>query len=290
MNDYKEPRLIAEIGCNHMGDMKIAMQMIDIATSECKVKYVKFQKRCIGECLKPDEFDAPHPNPINSYGKTYGEHRQKLEFSVDQHRILMEYCKQKSAVYFASAWDITSAKEIIGLSPSLIKVPSACSDHERLLKTLCDEFSGEIHISLGMTTRAEEENIIKILQNKGRAKDTVLYHCISGYPVPFEDMCLLEISRLKNNYISVVKDFGFSGHHLGIAIDIAAYTLGANWIERHFTLDRTWKGTDHAASLEPTGLRKLQRDLLAAHLSLHKKDAEILEVELEQRKKLKWDR
>jgi len=86
----------------------------------------------------------------------------------------------------------------------------------------------------------------------------------------------------------VVKTFGFSGHHLGIAIDIAAYTLGANWIERHFTLDRTWKGTDHSASLEPTGLRKLVRDLNATHKSLTYKNDDILDVEKEQRNKLKY--
>ena len=85
-----------------------------------------------------------------------------------------------------------------------------------------------------------------------------------------------------------MKDIGFSGHHLGIAIDIAAYTLGATWIERHFTLDRTWKGTDHAASLEPTGLRKIARDLQATFSSLSYKSREILDIEQVQRDKLKY--
>ena len=99
---------------------------------------------------------------------------------------------------------------------------------------------------------------------------------------------MLEIVRIKEKFESRVKHIGFSGHHLGIAVDIAAYTLGATWIERHFTLDRTWKGTDHAASLEPTGLRKLARDLKATYKSFSYKQSEILDIEKVQREKLKY--
>ncbi|OGV50014.1 MAG: N-acetylneuraminate synthase [Lentisphaerae bacterium GWF2_44_16] len=287
---YKEPILIAEIGCNHKGDMDIAREMIDTAHVFCKVKYVKFQKRCLEECLTPSEFSAPHPNPANSYGKTYGEHRKFLEFDLAQHRELKEYCESKGMVYFSSVWDITSAKEMTSLKPEIIKVPSACSTHLKLIEVLCGEFGGEIHIALGMTSRKEEEELVSFIEKKNRIKDTVLYHCISGYPVPFDNMSLMEIVRLKKTYGGKVKDIGFSGHHLGIAIDVAAYTLGANYIERHYTLDRTWKGTDHAASLEPEGMRKLKRDLLAAYKSLSYRKEEILEIEKEQRLKLKWDR
>lgn len=288
--NFKEPVVIAEIGCNHKGDFKIAKEMLDMAAIFCKVKYVKFQKRCIEECLTPAEFSTPHPNPANSYGKTYGEHRKFLEFDINQHRELKHYCEEKGLVYFSSVWDLTSAREIISINPKLIKVPSACSTHMKLLELLCEEYSGEIHIALGMTTRKEEESIVAFLDKKKRAKDTVLYHCISGYPVPFDKMSLLEISRLRKTYGDKLKDIGFSGHHLGIAIDVAAYTLGANYVERHFTLDRTWKGTDHAASLEPEGIRKLQRDLIAAYKSLTFRKEEVLDIEKEQRHKLKWDR
>jgi len=98
----------------------------------------------------------------------------------------------------------------------------------------------------------------------------------------------LEIKRLNENYGDRVKEIGFSGHHNGIAIDVAAYALGANWIERHFTKDRTWKGTDHAASLEPQGLQKLVRDVEAAYKALDFKKSEILPVEISQREKLKY--
>ena len=116
----------------------------------------------------------------------------------------------------------------------------------------------------------------------------MLYNCTSGYPVPFKDVCLLEISNLINKYANDVKHIGFSGHHLGIAVDMAAYTLGANIIERHYTLDRTWKGTDHAASLEPSGLRKLKRDLEAVYDALSYKSEDILPIEKVQRDKLKY--
>ena len=119
-------------------------------------------------------------------------------------------------------------------------------------------------------------------------KRLVLYSCTSSYPCKFEDVSLLEIIRIKEKYENHIKDIGFSGHHLGIAVDIASYTLGANWIERHFTLDRTFKGTDHIASLEPTGLRKLCRDLHATKQSLKYKDSDILHCEVSQRKKLKF--
>lgn len=139
-----------------------------------------------------------------------------------------------------------------------------------------------------MTTKDEEEQIVQLFEKKGRAKDLILYNCTSGYPVPFKDVCLLDITRIKEQYEGRVKAIGFSGHHLGIAVDIAAYTLGAEYIERHYTLDRTWKGTDHAASLEPEGLRKLVRNLGAVHDALTFKPEDILPIEQVQRDKLKY--
>ena len=286
--EYIKPKLIAEIGCNHKGDINIAKEMIKTAAIYCKADAVKFQKRCNHELLTPEQYAMPHPNPINAYGKTYGEHREFLEFRVDQHRELKEYCEQMEITYSTSVWDLTSAKEIVELSPSFIKIPSACNNHYRMLEWICDNYGGEIHVSLGMTTRGEEEELIKLFEDRGRAGDLVIYICTSGYPVPFKDVCLLEISRIKDTYGGRVKRIGFSGHHLGIAVDVAAYTLGASVIERHYTLDRTWKGTDHAASLEPEGIRKLKRDLMAAYDALHYKEKEILDIEAAQRDKLKY--
>lgn len=281
------PKIIAEIGCNHKGEMSIAKEMIETAANYCKVDIVKFQKRCNKELLTPEEYNAPHPNPYNSYGKTYGEHREFLEFTVEQHKQLKKWCEEYGVIYSTSVWDLTSAKEICSLNPKLIKIPSACNLNKPMLQYLCDNFAGEIHVSFGMTSKEEEEEIVSFFENNKRAKDVVLYNCTSGYPVPFEDVCLLELTRMKEQYGHRVKSIGFSGHHLGIAVDAAAVALGAEWIERHFTLDRTWKGTDHAASLEPDGLRKLTRDSKAVAKALTYKQKDILDIELVQRNKLK---
>lgn len=285
---YKKPYVIAEAGCNHMGQMDIAHELINTAAFFCKVDAIKFQKRCVKELLTVEQYNAPHPQPGNSYGNTYGAHREFLEFTVDQHAQLKEWCEQVGITYSTSVWDLTSAKEIVGLKPEFIKIPSACNTHYNMLQWLCDNYHGEIQISFGMTTYKEEETIVELFERNGRAKDLVLFNCTSGYPVPFKDVCLLEINRMKERYEGRVKKIGFSGHHLGIAVDTAAYTLGAEVFERHFTLDRTWKGTDHAASLEPDGIRKLVRNLNAVHESLTFKPVEILPIEMFQRNKLKY--
>lgn len=285
---YKKPFVIAEAGCNHMGQMKIAKDLIETAAHFCKADAIKFQKRCPKELLTPEQYNAPHPNPVNSYGKTYGEHREFLEFTVDQHAQLKEWCEEAGIIYSTSVWDMTSAKEIASLKPQFIKIPSACNTHFEMLQWLCDNYEGEIQLSFGMTSHEEEEEIVRLFEANGRAKDLVLFNCTSGYPVPFNDVCLLEITRMREAYENRVKAIGFSGHHLGIAVDTAAYTLGASIIERHYTLDRTWKGTDHAASLEPDGIRKLVRNLNAVHEALTYKATEILPIEQVQRDKLKY--
>ena len=285
---YKEPYIIAEIGCNHKGDMKIAREMVNMAKIFGNANAVKFQKRNNRLLLTEEQYNSPHPNPVNAYGATYGEHREYLEFNVNQHRELKEFCEETGITYATSVWETESAKEIAGLNPEFIKIPSACNNNFEMLGWLCDNYGGEIHISTGMTTKDEIGALVEFFEEAGRNQDLVVYNCTSGYPVPFEDICLLDIRTLQEAYGDRVKSIGFSGHHLGIAVDVAAYTLGAHIIERHFTLDRTWKGTDHAASLEPMGLRKLCRDLRATHKALTYKQKDILEIEQVQRDKLKY--
>ncbi|PSG86532.1 N-acetylneuraminate synthase family protein [Aurantibacter aestuarii] len=285
--DIKKPYVIAEIGCNHKGNMATAKELIKVAKIFCNVDAVKFQKRNNIELLTEEQYNAPHPNPVNSYGDTYGAHREFLEFDVEQHQELKTFCEDIGVTYSTSVWDVTSAKEIASLKPEFIKIPSACNNNVAMLEWLCENYKGEIHISTGMTTKDEIEGLVGLFSKFNRAKDLVLYNCTSGYPVPFKDVCLLDINILKEKYGDKVKHIGFSGHHLGIAVDVAAYTLGANIIERHYTLDRTWKGTDHAASLEPMGLRKLSRDLLAVYDALSYKPTDILPIEQVQRDKLK---
>jgi sialic acid synthase len=286
-HNEQRPGVIAEIGCNHAGRMDLAEKMINIAAHFCEVDAVKFQKRHPRTLLTEEEYNAPHPNQSHAYGATYGEHREFLEFSVDEHRRLIEVCEANGVTYSTSVWDLPSAQAIVPLRPAFLKVPSATNNNHELLAYLCDEFDGLIHISLGMTTRAEEEELVGFMRDRGRLSSTVLYACTSGYPVPFEDLSLRELERLRDAYGGEAAGIGFSGHHLGIAADIAAQVLGADWIERHFTLDRTMRGTDHAASLEPDGMRRLARDIKAVAKALTYKREEILPIEEAQRRKLK---
>jgi sialic acid synthase len=283
-----KPIIIAEIGCNHMGQFDIAIELIKLA-KECGADYAKFQKRTPKELLTKEQYETPHPVPYNAYGDTYGAHREFLEFNKDQHLELKKYAKSIGIAYTTSVWDLTSAKEIIDINPEFIKVPSACNNHWEMMALLRDNFDGDVHISTGMTTKDEIEGLVSFFEEKDKAKQKlVIYNCTSGYPVPFKDVCLLEITRLKERYENRVKEIGFSGHHLGIGIDIAAFALGATWIERHFTKDRTWRGTDHAASLEPTGLAKLVRNLHQTHEAMSYKNQDILAIEMVQREKLKY--
>lgn len=285
--DYKKPKIIAEIGCNHMGQMSIAKELIDLA-KEAGVGFVKFQKRNNMELLTEEQYNAKHPVPENSYGDTYGAHREFLEFDIAQNKELKEYCDSIGIVYSTSVWDVTSAKEMITFEPEFLKVPSACNNNFEMLKVLRDEFKGQVQLSIGMTTKEEVEEIVTFFEKTNQAQSRLLiYSCTSGYPVPAEDVALLEINWLYEHYQDRVNEIGFSGHHLGVALDAAAYTLGARWIERHFTKDRTWKGTDHGASLESQGLQKLVRDLNAIHQALHFKKSEIMPIEQVQRDKLK---
>ncbi len=286
----KRARVIAEIGCNHMGSVDLAKEFILVAKYYCHADAVKFQKRDVATWAErfPEQYNAPHPNPVNAYGPTYRAHREALELGFDQNRELKAFCESHDIIYSTSTWDLPSAKGIAAMEPAFIKIPSACNTNTEMLSWLCDNYPGEIQLSTGMTTKEEIENVVKLFEEHGRNKDLVLYNCTSGYPVPYEDVCLLELKMLREKYGDRVKEIGFSGHHIGTAVDIAAYTLGATTIERHFTLDKTWKGTDHAASLEPDELKRLVDDLDAVCKALQYKGEEILDIEEVQRKKLKW--
>lgn len=280
-------KLIAEIGCNHMGNKDYALKMIEIASNFCNADIIKFQKRNPKELLTHVEYNSPHPNPSNSFGKNYGKHREFLEFDIQFHKKLKKKCESLGKVYSSSVWDITSAKEIVSLRPVHIKIPSAHNMNFPLLEYLCKFYNKQIHVSLGMTNYKEEFEIIKFFKKRNKLKNLVLYACTSSYPVKSEDISILEVKRLVKDYANKIHSVGFSGHHNGIGIDNIAISLGAKFIERHFTLDRTWKGTDHAASLEPDGLRRLKSVLLETELALSYKKKPILDCELEQRKKLK---
>ena len=178
MNTYKKPYIIAEIGCNHKGDMEIAKELIKVAKIFCNVDAIKFQKRNNRELLTEDQYNQPHPNPVNAYGDTYGAHREYLEFDVNQHAVLKSYCEDIGITYSTSVWDLTSAKEIASLKPEFIKIPSACNNNFPMLEWLCDNYKGELHISTGMTTKSEIEDLVNLFKRKNRNQDLVLYNVL----------------------------------------------------------------------------------------------------------------
>jgi len=279
--------IIAEIGCNHKGSMSIAKNMILVLANYCGVNIVKFQKRNNQELLTPEEYNTPHPNPENSYARTYGEHRDALEFTKEQHAELKKHCEDNAIDYSCSVWDLTSAKDIIELKPKFIKVPSAKNNNYELLNYICDNFFGEIHISLGMTTKEESFLLYNFLVEKKRIQDIVLYSCTSDYPVKLNNIYLAEVKNIVKYYAGI-KAVGFSGHHEGYNIDNLIVSVPeVEYIERHFTLNKNWKGTDHIASLEPEEMRSLVKNIKDSELAWKTKNKDILDCELEQRKKLK---
>jgi len=277
-------KIIAEIGAVHLGSLERAKELASLSRI-CGADYVKTQKRNPEESTPNHMRDLPHPNKIFSYGDTYLEHRQNLELDIQEHIELKKYCDSIGIKYSSSVWDITSAREIINLNPDFIKVPSACNQHWKMLNIIKDEYDGQIHISSGMTTREETEKLVEWMKPIGER--IVYYHCTSKYPCPFENLYLLEIEKMKP-LTKYGITLGFSNHGKGIASDMAAYVLGAEWIERHFIDDRTIRHTDAAASLEPSGLKKLCRDLNAVYRAMDIKPKKMDEEEIEQRKKLKF--
>lgn len=261
MTSRLEPcKLVAEGCCNHMGDIDLAFQM----TEEAKLRgadFIKWQKRNPKLSVKKEILDGPHPDARHAFGNTYLEHREALEFSISEHELLKKHADKVDIGYAASAWDLESAKEIMHLCDDFMKIPSAANYDLDMIYYLLDNYHGKLHISLGTLGYQQKQKLfVKLLHGFDKI---VFYHTTTKYPCDFKDINLKEIKVLAEKFNEV----GFSGHHKGLAIDNIAYAYGASWIERHFTLDRTLKGTDHSASLEPRGLEILARDLKASYLA-----------------------
>lgn len=286
----KEFKVIAEVGAIHIGDMERAKMLIRLA-KEAGADYAKFQKRNPYESVPKSQWDKPHPNECFSYGKTYLEHRLNLEFTLAQHEELKKYCEEIGIGYSTSVWDMTSAKEIISINPDYIKIPSACNNNIYLIDYIMNNYSGDIHLSLGMTTRSERKALIEkyyLEQNRPGHHRFIWYHCVSGYPVPFEKMHLKEIASLERE-VMFPENVGFSNHGYGVVLEPAAYILGARWFERHIVEDRAFRHTDASAAVEKQGLQKIVRDLHAIEKAMTYKPDELEEIESVQRNKLRCD-
>ncbi len=241
--------IIAEIGINHNGSVELAKKLIDIAVmAGCDA--VKFQKRTIDVVYTKEELDMKRPN---HFGETNRDLKEGLEFGFEEYSQIDEYCKQKKVMWFASCWDEASVDFIDQFDPPCYKISSASLTDDNLL--MHTKSKGKpILLSTGMSTLEEVDHAIEILGED----NIILYHCTSTYPTDNNELNLTCIQTLRNRYNCPI---GYSGHERGITPSIVSVVYGAVSIERHITTDRALWGSDHAASLEPTGLFKMVRDI-----------------------------
>jgi len=271
--------IIAEIGINHQGDVEIAKELITKA-KECGADAVKFQKRTISRILTKEGLEMPYDNR-NSFGKTYGEHKYALELSEDNYRELLAFSQKLEVEFSASGWDEESIDFLDDLGVSFFKMASADLTNFPLLEHAAKKGKPMI-LSTGMANMEIVKSAVKLVS---KINDKIgILQCTSTYPAQFSEINLNVLHSYKNEFPEVV--IGYSGHEHGIAIPVAAVALGARIIERHFTLDRTMKGGDHAASLEPQGFAKMVRDIHHIEKAMGIFEKEVQESELPVFKKL----
>tara|TARA_B100000989_G_C19521454_1_gene464390 strand:- start:900 stop:1754 length:855 start_codon:yes stop_codon:yes gene_type:complete len=244
----KKPFLIAEIGINHNGSIQLAKKLIDLAKNY-GFDAVKFQKRnpdvSTPEYLKETIRSTP-------WGEiTYLKYKKKIEFGYKEFKEIDKYCKKKKIIWFASAWDIESQKFLNKFNLKYNKVASAMLTNFKLIEEIAKERRKTL-ISTGLATLKDVEKCVKIFK-KAKCK-FVLMHCVSAYPCPPEKLNLNTIISLKKKFKCEV---GYSGHETSVSPTILAYYLGAKYIERHITLDRSMWGTDQSASLSEPGIQNL---------------------------------
>ena len=254
VNDDSRCYVIAEIGHNHQGDVDKCKELFDAAKS-CGADAVKLQKRDNRSLFTRVMYASPY-NSDHAFGDTYGQHREALEFGRDEYIELMAYADEIGITFFSTAFDIASADFLAELDVPAYKIASGDLRSIPLLRHVAS-IGKPMIISTGGGT----------LEDVRRAYDAIMpindqlciMQCTAGYPPEFSELNLRVIETYRETFPDTV--IGFSSHDSGIAMPLVAYMLGARMVEKHFTLNRTMKGSDHAFSLEPTGLRKLVRDL-----------------------------
>lgn len=243
--------IIAEIGINHNGDLDIAKQLIDVAAfSGCNA--VKFQKRTIDEVYTKEALDKYRESP---WGTTNRQQKNGLEFGEKEYDEIDQYCKEKGIHWLASAWDKNSQLFLRKFDLKYNKVASAMLTVKPLIEAIVEE-GKHTFISTGMSTMDEISQAIEIFKNSNCPFE--LMHTVSTYPMKDSDANLKMMHTLKEKYNCNV---GYSGHEVGLQISFAAVAMGATSIERHITLDRAMYGSDQSASVEPSGLIRLVRDI-----------------------------
>lgn len=269
--------LIGEIGINHNGDLANALALIDIAAG-AGLDAVKFQKRTPRVCTPRDQWEVERDTP---WGRmTYIDYRERVEFGEAEYRSIDEHARRAGIDWFASPWDVESVDFLTGFDLPAHKVASACLTDDRLLRAL--RATGKtIVLSTGMSTTEQIRHAVEVLGSRS----TVLLHATSTYPAPPSELNLRMIDTLMADYPNV--PVGYSGHETGLQTTVAAVARGAVMIERHITLDRAMWGSDQAASVEPSGLARLVRDIRVIEEALGDGVKQIYPGELAAMRKLR---
>lgn len=254
VNDASACYVIAEIGHNHQGSLERCKELFRLAR-ECGARAVKLQKRDNRALYTREMYDKPYENE-NSFGSTYGAHREALEFGSDEYRELQRYARELGLTFFATAFDMSSADFLAELDMPAYKIASGDLRNLPLLRHVA-LIGKPVIISTGGARLEDVERAYQTLSSLN--SEIGILQCTAGYPAKFDELDLRVISTYRERFPNVV--IGLSAHDNGIAMATAAYVLGARVVEKHFTWNRAAKGTDHAFSLEPPGLRKLVRDL-----------------------------
>ncbi len=249
VGDLSHCFIIAEIGINHNGDINLAKKLIKMA-HDLGADAVKFQKRTVDVVYTQHELEMERPNP---FGNTNGDLKRGLEFGYDEYREIVEYCKSLSILWFASCWDEESVDFIEQFNPPCHKIASACLTNDKLISYIKNK-GRPILLATGMSTQEQIDHAVDILGQD----NLVIMHCTSTYPSSEAELNLNVIPNYMEKYECPI---GYSGHEKGVFPSVLAASMGACAIERHITTDRTLWGSDHPASLEPEGLRRLIRDI-----------------------------
>ena len=268
--------IIAEIGINHNGDIEIAKQLMDVAV-ETGCDAVKFQKRTPEICVPEEQKSIPRETPWGSM--TYFEYKKRIEFEQKEFEQIDAYAKKIGIDWFASPWDVPSVDFLEGFDVPCQKIASACLTDSELL-TAINKTKTTTILSTGMSSMQEIDKAVSLLNDVPLA----IAQATSTYPAEASELNLRAIQTFAEKYKVPV---GYSGHERGLQVTIAAVSLGATFIERHITLDRSMWGTDHSASLEPEGLKKLVRDIRIIELALGDGKKKVYDSEIPIRTKLR---
>jgi sialic acid synthase SpsE len=286
----KSTYIIGEIGQNHNGEVEIAKKLIDVVTEPVIDKLfgqklmptnaVKLTRRDLNEELSASEMHRPYDNP-NSFGKTYGEHRAFLELNDEQHFEIFRYAKSKGLEFVETLCAKACLSMLRLFTPDRLKVASRDLTNLPLLEDMA-ETKIPIILSTGMTGKKELDDALEII-TKYHSSISIL-HCLSQYPSEYQNINLLSIQYLKEQYPQFT--IGYSDHSIGILMPAVAVGIGAEIIEKHITLDRNMKGTDHRGSLEPEGIWRMVRDIRNTEFAIGEKAIFVSEKVLATRVKL----